>query len=117
MKRSKRISNALSLLTIANKLSSSNAIFLYENLNRCCQDVFCEIIFNTLYNINRMKLTKHKLTRIRKLLAPCKKEFEALAKRSTSERYRKRLIKKQINNGVLGKLFSAVLPSVTSLEL
>ena len=116
MKRNKRISNASNILMIANKLNASNALFLYENLNQCCRDVFCEIIFNTLYNVNRMKLSKYKLSRIRNLLVPYKKEFEALASRSTSAKRRRRLMKKQIKNGILGKLFSAVLPSVKTLQ-
>jgi len=55
-----------------------------------------------MYNVNTLKLTKHKLSKVRKIVLPVKKDFLKLAEKNVCGNIKNRILKKQNGNGKNG---------------
>ena len=111
MKRSsKKLKQASNLLQITKKLQKPHLLFLYENLSYEMKNLFCELIYNLLYNKNCLCLNNSQTNKLRRILKPHEKDMEYIAKSSNSANKKSKIMKKQIGNGVLGSVFSLLAP-------
>ena len=62
-----------------------------------------------------MQMSKYKINCVRKLISPYRKEYENLAISSVSEHKKRKIIRKQIVNGIMRKLISIVAPAVSNI--
>ena len=102
------------IIKILKKLKKEEMEYFINNLNEKNRELICEIIFNLMYNVNSLKLSKHKLTKLKKYIYPVKKDFTKLAERNVCGNIKNRIIKKQNGNGILSAIFGIVLPSIIS---
>ena len=102
------------IIKILKKLKKEEMEYFINNLNEKNRELICEIIFNLMYNVNSLKLSKHKLTKLKKIIYPVKKDFTKLAERNVCGNIKNRIIKKQNGNGILSAIFGIVLPSIIS---
>ena len=54
------------IIKILRKLKKEEMEYFINNLNEKNRELICEIIFNLMYNVNSLKLSKHKLTKLKK---------------------------------------------------
>jgi len=104
----------LLIIKILRKLKKEEMEYFISNLNEKNRELICEIIFNLMYNVNTLKLTKHKLSKVRKIILPVKKDFLKLAEKNVCGNIKNRIIKKQNGNGIISAIFGIVLPSIIS---
>ena len=104
----------LLIIKILRKLKKEEMEYFISNLNEKNRELICEIIFNLMYNVNTLKLTKHKLSKVRKIILPVKKDFSKLAEKNVCGNIKNRIIKKQNGNRIISAIFGIVLPSIIS---
>ena len=61
------------IIKILKKLKKEEMEYFINNLNEKNRELICEIIFNLMYNVNSLKLSKHKLTKLEKIFIQLKK--------------------------------------------
>ena len=114
--RKKKLRHTCELLQLIKKLKNVNdVLFLYNNLEKPTKALFFELIFNLLYNKNALCLSSSQTSRLRKIISPHKNEMEYIAKKSGSDVKKKKIMKKQIGNGLIGGIISVLAPVLASI--
>ena len=72
---SRNYKSLIIILKILRKLNKEEMEFFINNLNEKNREYICEIIFNLLYNVNNLNLSKHKISKIKKNYKTNKKRF------------------------------------------
>ena len=104
----------LLIIKILRKLKKEEMEYFISNLNEKNRELICEIIFNLMYNMNSLKLSKQKLSKVRKLILPFKKDFQTLAEKNVCSNIKNRIMKKQNGKGIITGLLGVILPSIIS---
>lgn len=112
---SRNYKSLIIILKILNKLKNKEEMeFFINNLNEKNREYICEIIFNLLYNVNNLNLSKHKISKIKKIIKPIRKDFMSLAEKNVCSNIKHRIIKKQNGKGIFSTLFGILIPSLIS---
>ena len=113
-KMGRNYDSIINIIRILRKLKKQEMKFFIDNLNEKNREHICEIIFNLMYNLDSFHMSKHKISKIKKLITPMKKDFISLAEKNVCDNTKKRIIKKQNGNGILTTLFGILVPSLIS---
>ena len=113
-KMGRNYDSIINIIKILRKLKKQEMKFFIDNLNEKNREHICEIIFNLMYNLDSFHMSKHKISKIKKLITPMKKDFISLAEKNVCDNTKKRIIKKQNGNGILTTLFGILVPSLIS---
>ena len=113
-KMGRNYDSIINIIEILRKLKKQEMKFFIDNLNEKNREHICEIIFNLMYNLDSFHMSKHKISKIKKLITPMKKDFISLAEKNVCDNTKKRIIKKQNGNGILTTLFGILVPSLIS---
>ena len=90
-------------------------LFLYNNLSAHSRTLISELVYNLLYNTSILNLSEKTVKKLKKVIYPHKKEFEAIALKKTSEFKKNKIMKKQIGGGVFTSLALSLAPVILSL--
>ena len=111
---SRNYKSLIIILKNLKKLNKEEMEFFINNLNEKNREYICEIIFNLLYNVNNLNLSKHKISKIKKIIKPIRKDFMSLAEKNVCSNIKHRIIKKQNGKGIFSTLFGILIPSLIS---
>ena len=114
MSRRKRMLDVQNLLSIIKTVRGENIYFLYKNLNEYSKNLLGECVNNLLYNTGNLRLNPRQLVRVKKKIAPYRKQFEYIARENGSELRRSKAVK-QIGGGVFTTLAGILIPTIITL--
>ena len=64
------------MVKLIKKQSPEEKTIFYENINLKNKYLLCEIKYDLLYNVEALTFSKQKVTKLRSLISPHKKQFQ-----------------------------------------